>query len=272
MSGMNVTPDALQRLCVIAREAGRAILAQAPTGVPCREKADRSPVTAADLAAERAIVDGLRAWDPAIPIVTEESSAPPAQDRASWERWWLVDPLDGTKEFLANNGEFTVNIALMVDGEPVLGVVFAPALDLLYCAGRSVGSWRLAGASAPVRLRSSGWQPDLPARVVESRSHPSAALEAYLRSIRVSERIRLGSSLKFCRVAEGSADLYPRFGRTMEWDVAAGDCVFRHSAASGERQSPIRYNTDDLAVPGFILGNDDTAGVKALVAATSAGG
>jgi 3'(2'), 5'-bisphosphate nucleotidase len=260
MSGVNVSTAALDRLSAIAREAGRVILAT-QSGAPCREKADRSPVTAADLAAERAIVDELRAWDPAIPIVTEESSAPPVGDRAGWQRWWLVDPLDGTKEFLANNGEFTVNIALMVDGDPVLGVVFAPALDLLYCAGRGLGSWRVAGAARPTRIQSCVWQPAQPARVVESRSHPSAALEAYLQSIRVSERIRLGSSLKFCRVADGTADLYPRFGRTMEWDVAAGDCIFRNSAASAERRSPIRYNTDDLAVPGFILGNEDVAPV-----------
>ena len=260
MSGVNVSTAALDRLSAIAREAGRVILAT-QSGAPCREKADRSPVTAADLAAERAIVGELRAWDPAIPIVTEESSAPPVGDRAGWQRWWLVDPLDGTKEFLANNGEFTVNIALMVDGDPVLGVVFAPALDLLYCAGRGLGSWRVMGTARPTRIQSCVWQPAQPARVVESRSHPSAALEAYLQSIRVSERIRLGSSLKFCRVADGTADLYPRFGRTMEWDVAAGDCIFRNSAASAERPSPIRYNTDDLAVPGFILGNEDMAPV-----------
>lgn len=271
MSGVSLTAAALDRLSAIARDAGRAIVADARSGVPCREKADRSPVTAADLAAERAIIEGLRAWDQTIPIVTEESSLPSAGDRAGWQRWWLVDPLDGTKEFLANNGEFTVNIALMADGDPVLGVVFAPALDLLYCAGRGLGSWRLSGACSPVRIQSRVWRPAQPARVVESRSHPSAALEAYLRSIRVGERIRLGSSLKFCRVAEGTADLYPRFGRTMEWDVAAGDCIFRNSAASGERQSPIRYNSDDLAVPGFILGNTDTTPLAAPVAVMSAG-
>ena len=252
MSGVNVSTAALDRLSAIAREAGRVILAT-QSGAPCREKADRSPVTAADLAAERAIVGELRAWDPAIPIVTEESSASPVGDRAGWQRWWLVDPLDGTKEF-ANNGEFTVNIALMVDGDPVLGVVFAPALDLLYCAGRGLGSWRVAGADRPTRIQSGVWQPAQPARMVESRSYPSAALEAYLQSIRVGERIRLGSSLKSCRVADGTADLYPRFGRTMEWDVAAGDCILRNSAASAERRSPIRYNTGDLAAPGSFSG------------------
>ena len=149
MSGVSLTAAALDRLSAIARDAGRAIVADARSGVPCREKADRSPVTAADLAAERAIIEGLRAWDQTIPIVTEESSLPSAGDRAGWQRWWLVDPLDGTKEFLANNGEFTVNIALMADGDPVLGVVFAPALDLLYCAGRGLGSWRLSGACSP---------------------------------------------------------------------------------------------------------------------------
>jgi 3'(2'), 5'-bisphosphate nucleotidase len=259
MAPVDASPATLDRLCAIARDAGRAILRHSPAGVERRLKTDDSPVTVADMAAQRTIVEALTGWDATIPIVAEESDAPSHADRSGWERWWLVDPLDGTKEFLSNNGEFTVNIALIAAGDPVLGVVLAPALDQIYCGGRGLGAWRQSGCGRPQRLTSRGWRTGQPARIVESRSHPSAALEAYLRSIQVSERIRLGSSLKFCRVAEGAADLYPRFGPMMEWDVAAGDCIYRNSASAGERFSPIRYNTVDLGVPGFVLGQDDVA-------------
>jgi 3'(2'), 5'-bisphosphate nucleotidase len=136
--------------------------------------------------------------------------------------------------------------------------VLAPAFDLTYCAGRGLGAWRQHAASRPERISSGRWRPGQPARVVESRSHPSSELETFLASIGVIERVRLGSSLKFCRVAEGSADLYPRFGPMMEWDVAAGDCVYRNSTAVGERPSPLRYDTADMRVGGFVLGYDVT--------------
>jgi 3'(2'), 5'-bisphosphate nucleotidase len=255
----SIDDAALQRLCDIARMAGREIMRHYGTTAACRQKADASPVSVADVDAQRVIVRALTAWDATIPIVSEESRMPSASQRAKWRRYWVVDPLDGTKEFLAKNGEFTVNIALIDEGAPVLGVVLAPAFDLTYCAGRGRGAWRQRGASRPERISSGRWRPEHPARVVESRSHPSAELETFLASIGVIERVRLGSSLKFCRVAEGSADLYPRFGPMMEWDVAAGDCIYRHSAAVGERPSPLRYHTTDMRVPGFVLGYDATA-------------
>jgi 3'(2'), 5'-bisphosphate nucleotidase len=256
---IRVDDAALQRLCDVARTGGGEVMRHYGT-TACERKADASPVSIADVAAQRAIVEALTAWDPTIPIVAEESTWPPAPQRAGWQRYWLVDPLDGTKEFLAGNGEFTVNIALIDEGAPVLGVVLAPALDLAYFAGRGLGAWRQRGASRPERITSCRWRAGKPARVVESRSHPSPELEAFLASLPVVERIRLGSSLKFCRVAEGSADLYPRFGPMMEWDVAAGDCVYRNSAAAGEHPSPFRYNSADLRVPGFVLGSDGDGG------------
>jgi 3'(2'), 5'-bisphosphate nucleotidase len=246
--------DCLERLCAVARDAGDGILRQAVSPGAPRHKADTSPVTLADLASQRVIVERLTEWDAGIPVVAEEAEPPPARVRDGWQRWWLVDPLDGTKEFLAGNGEYTVNIALIEDGEPILGVVFAPALQLLYCAARGLGAWRQLADGRPERITSSGWRAGQPARIVESRSHPSSELEAYLRSITVIERIRLGSSLKFCRVAEGAAHLYPRFGPMMEWDVAAGDCIYRNSATRGQRHSPLEYNAADLQVPGFVLG------------------
>jgi 3'(2'), 5'-bisphosphate nucleotidase len=267
---MTVVDDAaLQRLCGIARMAGREIMRHYGTSAACRLKADASPVSIADVAAERVIVGALTAWDATIPIVAEESPMPPASLRATWRRYWLVDPLDGTKEFLARNGEFTLNIALVDEGVPVLGVILAPAFDLTYCAGRGRGAWRQRGAARPQRISSGLWRPGQPARVVESRSHPSPELDAFLTSLTVIERVRLGSSLKFCRVAEGSADLYPRFGPMMEWDVAAGDCIYRYSAAVGERPSPLQYNTADLRVAGFVLGYDATAATPLATLAES---
>ena len=253
-------PATLDRLCSIARDACREILRHYRTGVACTRKPDASPVTAADVAAERRIVQALTDWDATIPIVAEESAASHLDRPLAAGRCWLVDPLDGTKEFLAGTGEFTVNIALLECGRPVLGVVLAPVLDVTYVAGCGLGAWRQSRSARPERIVSRRWRHGQPARVVESRSHPSAELEAYLRSIHVTERIRLGSSLKFCRVAEGSADLYPRFGPMMHWDVGAGDCIYRNSGHGDERHSPIRYDAADLRVPGFILGREDGVG------------
>lgn len=257
---MTIDDAALERLCEAARIGGREIMRHYGTAAACRLKADASPVSVADVAAERVIIEALTAWDATIPIVSEESHEPFAPPQATWRRYWLVDPLDGTKEFLARNGEFTVNIALVEEGAPVLAVILAPAFDLTYCAARGLGAWRQRGDTAPERISSARWKRGQAARVVESRSHPSAELETFLASIAVIERVRLGSSLKFCRVAEGSADLYPRFGPMMEWDVAAGDCIYRNSAAVGERPSPLRYNTPDRRVAGFVLGDDTSGG------------
>jgi 3'(2'), 5'-bisphosphate nucleotidase len=170
-------------------------------------------------------------------------------------RFWLVDPLDGTKEFLQDRGEYTVNVALIEHGTPVLGVVYAPALDVLYLAGRGLGAWKQVGSAGARRLCSRPVPAGAPRVVVESRSHPSDALEAYLRTITVARRVRAGSSLKFCWLAEGLADLYPRFGPTMEWDTAAGDCVFRYSGCEeGERPSPLEYNSPALRHDRFVIG------------------
>lgn len=257
MNGINPpSPEALERLCWIARNAGRVVLQHYGTVSSYRQKADASPVSAADVAAQRVIVQALTAWDPSIPIVAEEDVAPAFSLRRTWDRYWLVDPLDGTKEFLAKNGEFTVNIALIENGTPILGVILAPAFDVLYCSGRGLGAWRQSGSGRAERISSRIWRAGHPARIVESRSHPSPDLDAYLATINVLERVPLGSSLKFCRVAEGSADLYPRFGPMMEWDVAAGDCIYRNSSRAGERPSPIAYGAADLRVAGFVLGHD----------------
>ena len=253
---IEISQESLRRLDDIAREAGAAILRHYHAETVAEEKADRSPVTVADREAHRIILAALTAWDPAVPVVSEEGTIPEDAERQAWERFWLVDPLDGTKEFLKRNGEFTVNIAMIADGIPVLGVVFVPAQDLMYSAGRGLGAWKQSGQAAASRIQSHPPEQGKPLTVVESRSHPSDALEAYLRTIIVGRRVQAGSSLKFCWVAEGKADVYPRLGPTMEWDVAAGDCVFRNSARSGARISPLRYNRPDLRNPSFVIGID----------------
>jgi 3'(2'), 5'-bisphosphate nucleotidase len=240
----------------LCREAGRATMAYydgaADAGV--REKEDRSPVTLADEVAHGILVEGLRRLDPATPVVSEEDVMASFEDRRGWRRFWLVDPLDGTKEFIKRRAEFTVNVALIDEGEPVFGVVLAPALELLYWAAKGEGAWREEKEKAPERIFSASPAPGTPLTVVESLSHPSPELEEYLRTIPVARRVKAGSSLKFCWVAEGRADIYPRLGPTMEWDVAAGDCIYRQSGREAERPSPLTYNKPDLRNPSFVIG------------------
>ena len=249
-----VTPQRLEQLVSLAQAAGTAAMVHYTPDIAVTYKQDSSPVTAADQAAHGIIVRELSRWDPDIPVVSEEAALPDYDERRGWRRFWLVDPLDGTKEFIARNGEFTVNIALIEGTEPVMGVVLAPALADVYFAGKGVGAWKRTADGVTVRLRTTAGGTG-PTRIVESRSHPSARLEEYIARLGPVERIQVGSSLKFCRVAEGSADLYPRFGRTMEWDVAAGDCVYRHSSADGrERPSPLTYNQPTLSSAEFVIG------------------
>jgi 3'(2'), 5'-bisphosphate nucleotidase len=259
VSAVTISPDSLVRLAAIAREAGAAAMEHYHAGVAVTQKGDKGPVTAADHAAHGVILKALTDWDSSTPVISEEGDIPPYEVRRSWQRFWLVDPLDGTKEFIHRNGEFTVNIALIEMGRPVLGVVFAPALDLMYYGGEGLGSWKQEAGSGTTRILSTPPHPGHGLVVAESRSHPSAELEAYLQTLNVARRVQAGSSLKFCWVAEGKADIYPRLGPTMEWDVAAGDCVFRNSAAVGQRTSSLVYNQPELKNQGFVIGIEDAA-------------
>ena len=238
-----------------AREAGRLIRQHAGSRAQPDWKVDGSPLTNADRASHESIVASLQRIEPDTPIISEEAAIAPAADRAGWRRFWLVDPLDGTREFVDGLPDYTVNIALIADGVPILGVVQAPARDVLYYGARGVGSWRQDGDAAPVRIYSRPPAPGTPLRMLESRSHRSADLDAFASAWPVCERIAVGSSLKFCWLAEGRADVYARFTPLSEWDVAAGDAVFRWSSVSGMPcHSPLQYNTADLIVPRFIIG------------------
>jgi len=251
-----VTTELRSAVVDLVREAGRATMVyyDGTTAADVREKDDRSPVTLADEVAHGILLEGLRRVDPATPVVSEEAEAAGFETRRGWQRFWLVDPLDGTKEFIKRRAEFTVNVALIDNGEPVFGVVQAPALDLLYWAVKGGGAWREEKGGTAERIYSSAPAPGTPLTVVESLSHPSPELEEYLQTIPVARRVKAGSSLKFCWVAEGRADIYPRLGPTMEWDVAAGDCVYRQSGREGERPSPLTYNKPDLRNTSFVIG------------------
>jgi 3'(2'), 5'-bisphosphate nucleotidase len=240
----------------IAREAGRRILEIYESDFAVEHKDDNSPLTAADMAAHRSIVAGLDRLGADIPILSEESLDIAWSTRRQWRRYWLVDPLDGTREFVKRNGEFTVNIALIEEQRPVMGVVHAPVGGYTAVAERGRGAWRLDGGIVPMRTRTA---PAVPV-VAGSRSHGSERERDFLEAIGAHERIAMGSSLKFCLIAEGRADLYLRLGPTSEWDTAAAQCVLE---AAGGRVTDtegrvLSYNRgDSLVNPSFIACGDD---------------
>lgn len=212
----------LEQICQLAREAGDAIMQVYNDAAPLdvSHKSDDSPVTAADIAAHQVIVNGLAQLSPDVPVLSEED--PPAWEvRQHWQRYWLVDPLDGTKEFIKRNGEFTVNIALIDAGKPVLGVVYAPALGVMYSAAEGK-AWKEEGGHRE-QIHARDARPPL---VVVSRSHgDDDEMKQYLKQLGEHQTVATGSSLKFCLVAEGKAQLYPRFGPTNIWDTGAGHAV-----------------------------------------------
>lgn len=246
----------LQFIIETAEKAGQKILEFYQSDIEVTSKEDNSPLTKADMAAHYIIVNALKEKDSNTPVISEESGVPEYEVRKKWAKFWLVDPLDGTKEFIKKNGEFTVNIALIEKGEPVMGVVYAPAKNLMYFAEKGNGSFKKEGTGEARRIFSEKADKTKPLSVIESRSHGSQALEDYLKEegILIKERVKSGSSLKICLVAEGAADLYPRMGPTMEWDVAAGDAVYRYSARQGVHESGIKYNKEDLLNPNFVIG------------------
>lgn len=245
---MSFTPaELLAQLTPLIRDAGRVIMDIYATDFDVTRKGDASPVTQADQQAEAVILAGLARIAPDIPVVAEEAVAAGQIPDVS-DRFFLVDPLDGTKEFISRNGEFTVNIALIEYGRPVLGLVYAPAIERLFTGAVGLGAWlEDASGQRPIRCRA------VPAEgltVVASRSHgDETALDAFLAGRTVASRTNAGSSLKLCLVAAGEADLYPRLGRTMEWDIAAGDAVLR---AAGGRVTVVADGSDlRYGKPGF---------------------
>jgi 3'(2'), 5'-bisphosphate nucleotidase len=239
----------------LAIEAGDAILEVYATNFDVQEKADASPLTQADMASHHRIDQGLRALTPDIPILSEESGLPAFAERSQWDRYWLVDPLDGTKEFISRNGEFTVNIALIEKNRPVFGVVHVPVTGKTYVGCSGYGAELRSADSDPVKI-SVAERTAQPARVVGSRSHRGSSLDGFLENLGKYEMLPMGSSLKFCLVAEGAADIYPRLGLTSEWDTAAAQAVVEQAggAVLTLDGKPLSYNSkSEILNPHFLV-------------------
>ncbi|WP_317929965.1 3'(2'),5'-bisphosphate nucleotidase CysQ [Halioxenophilus sp. WMMB6] len=269
--------ELLAQVVTISRTAGEAILEvyNRDSGFNVDAKADNSPVTEADLAAHKILHPALEALLPGVPVLSEESALPPFSERSSWDRYWIIDPLDGTKEFIKRNGEFTVNVALIDQGVPVLGVVYVPVLDITYSGIKGLGAWKVSqGEEQAIQVRTLAERQatGLPIEVVASRSHGADAVDAMLDKLTAAlgpvDTKNMGSSLKLCLVAEGQADLYPRLALTSEWDTAAAQAVVE--AAGGQVMdidfNVLRYNTkDDILNPYFYVVGDSAYDWPALL-------
>ncbi len=253
----------------IILQAGSAILKVYTTEFTVITKTDTSPLTEADMKSHHILETGLK---DNYPVLSEESDAGSFDDRRNWSTFWLIDPLDGTKEFIKRNGEFTVNVALIEHGEPVFGLVYVPVTDVLYIGHHGKGAWIIENASAADLEKWESFGKKLPCKtdprpftIVASRSHLSSETEKYIAALQKEHpdcvSVSAGSSLKLCMVAEGSADIYPRFAPTMEWDTAAADAVCRAAGCTVSRWSekvsrpdgPLVYNKEDLHNPWFIV-------------------
>jgi 3'(2'), 5'-bisphosphate nucleotidase len=250
----------IKKILEIAEEAGQATLKIYSREFTIEEKEDRSPVTEADKKSNEIIINALSNLYPKIPFISEETKQTPFDKRKNWKYFWLIDPLDGTKEFIKKNGEFTINIALVEDQTPILGVIYVPVKDVFYYAQTGKGSFKIdKGTSAiPIKGREQGSKDKL--TVVGSRSHGGETLNSFIEEKKSEykevELISSGSSLKFCLVAEGKADIYPRTGPTYEWDTAAGHAIVLESGKSVydfKTGEPLLYNKEDLLNSWFIV-------------------
>jgi 3'(2'), 5'-bisphosphate nucleotidase len=245
----------LEDLVALARSAGRAVMAHYKNPRVLSHKSDNSPLTQADLDANRIIVAGLQKMKPRWPIVSEELPIPAPSVRRKWTSFWLVDPVDGTKEFLDRTGHFTINIGLIRGDRPVAGVVFAPALDLIYFGSERSGSWKIEGQFGRQAIYPKLPLPGETVRVLVSRRHDSEAALRRLGHLKNIVCQKVGSSLKFGLMAEGRAHAYTRFGPTSEWDTAAGDAVWRYATADGTaNRSSLKYNKPRLKNSAFLIG------------------
>ena len=245
---------ALDNLVKISRKAGDEILDVYNGTISVTLKDDLSPLTDADRRSNKVITDQLSELYPDIPILSEEGQEINYSDRKGWNLFWLIDPLDGTKEFIKRNGEFTVNIALIENGHPIAGVVYAPTKDTFWYGAREIGSFKVDSDSDPEKISVINDSYN-PIKIVSSRSHPSSKLQSYLDRFDSHEIIHMGSSLKICLVADGSAHIYPRLGPTMEWDSGAGHAVLKYAGGfltDTTTEEELVYNKQNLLNPDFI--------------------
>ena len=258
--------DLLAQVIAVARAAGREIMAVYAREFSVTLKDDDSPLTAADLAAQRVISAGLAQITPQLPQLSEESAPQDITARRDWRSLWLIDPLDGTREFVNRNGEFTVNIALVHEQQPVLGVVYAPAIGELYAAARGAGAWLVDAQGRHSSLQAAA-RAALPPRVLASRSHRGTSLDALLLRLGTHALVSAGSALKFGYLGAGRADFYPRLSPTSEWDTAAGQAIAEAAGACvvGLDGVPLRYNArDTLLNPSFLCWADGSRDWLAL--------
>jgi len=250
------TKHLLNGALALALDAGKKVMQIYNAGeTTAQYKSDNSPLTEADLASHHTIVAGLQRLTPDMPVLSEESAVISYETRRHWQRFWLIDPLDGTKEFLKRNGEFTVNIALIENGTPVLGVVHAPALGLSYFAAQGGGAYRQQGEDAPVAIKVAQRNAQEKIKMVGSRSHSDERQNDLLAYLGGGELQSMGSSLKLCLVGDGSAHLYPRLGPTMEWDTAAAHSIVLEAGGivCNKNGESLRYNKPDLHNPPFMV-------------------
>lgn len=251
--------DYFDSVIPISIAAGLAIMKiYSQDEISVQDKSDGSPLTLADTTSHTVIEGRLQKEFPDLPVYSEESKAVSYEERKGWERYFLIDPLDGTKEFVNRNGEFTVNIALIEHGRPVLGVVFAPVLDVVWYAAVGEGAFKSTAGGSPERIFCDLLSLKRRVRIVGSRSHGSTALVHYTELFSDFDVLPMGSSLKICRIADGGADIYPRFGLTSEWDIAAAQCVLQEAGGGVYQFSgkEIEYNKENILNPFFVaLGN-----------------
>ena len=230
--------------CGLVLEAGNRIMELYDDVFEISEKDDQTPLTSADIASNQIIMEGLQNVDPFFPVISEESRPAAFAERRNWQAYWLVDPLDGTKEFIKHNDEFTVNIALIYQQKPVIGVIHAPALNATYFASRGRGAFKLEGNKKAQRIHVRNLRKGR-VTIAGSRSHATSEMNRFLKELNKYDFIQMGSSIKFCRVAEGAVDLYPRLGPTYEWDSAAGQCIVEEAGGlvTDTRMRILRYNT-----------------------------
>lgn len=250
--------DLLPMLIMLCRSTGNRIVEIYNGNFEIEHKSDMTPVTCADIAASSALVSGLEMITPHIPVLSEEMVAVPFETRRQWQRYWLIDPIDGTREFINRTGEFTINIALIENNKPILGVVYAPIIEVCYYATQNNGAFKLTNQQESQRLQVRACDEQTTV-VAVGRCGTPPEFKAYVDKLHAPHLIKIGSSLKPCIIAEGSADIYPRFGPTSEWDTAAAQCILEEAGGSitDFNLQPLRYNTkESLLNPNFLAFGD----------------
>ena len=266
MEDIQIKSDLIEQLIGISKEAGKAILEVYNSDFDYELKEDLSPLTKADTLSHNIICERLEVLTPDIPILSEENSNIPFDVRTLWKQYWLVDPLDGTKEFIKKNGEFTVNIALIENNTPIFGIIHVPVTNETYWGSSTKGSFYIKGNNQETKLcveKKIGSQ----VRIVASRSHPSKMLDTLLEEIGEYKIITKGSSLKFCLIAKGEADIYPRFGPTSEWDIAAGHAIVKFAGGSllTIDRKPMQYNLiENNLNPYFVVASREDLVLNAI--------